>query len=392
MRDDKFWEGLNPLFFPLELISPKCDLELLLAKTMSLINQYKIKFNGRLMSLDAFRGMTIASMILVNNPGSWDHTYHQLRHSDWNGCTFTDLIFPFFLFIAGVSMWFSFKKYSSHKRQDLWKKILKRSVLIFAIGLFISWFPFYDKTIENLRFIGVLQRIAVSFIIASVVCVLFSRKWIAIIAALILLGYWWLVVASGIYDPFTKDEVFSRGIDFVSYLSTPASAVPIMIGYLVGSVVDRPKNSVAQILKLFGTGIILVFAGVLWSIKFPIIKSLLWSSSYVIYTTGFGIIVFSLCLLLIENTRLRNWFFPFMIFGLNPLFLYALSILLDKLTWMIKIKDHETFISLHEWIHRILLEPWAGNYLGSLLYAIIFVGIHWIIAEWLFKKDVYIKV
>lgn len=288
-------------------------------------------------------------------------------------------------------MWFSFKSMGSNDRWTIIKKILKRASLIFLIGLFISWFPFFNKTIDNLRFVGVLQRIAVSYVIASLVCIYFKRIWIAILASLILLGYWWLVMASGLFEPFEKDVVFSRGIDFIAFSSSPSSAVLIMIGFLVGSFIDRSLFKYSHFLMLIGVGAILILIGVLWSFKFPIIKSLLWSSSYVIYTAGIGIIVFALCLLIIEKFGLKSWFFPFVLFGLNPLFLYVLSILVDKLTWIIKIGNGESLISLHEWIQMNVFEPLAGGINGSLLYAIIFVLIHWLIAYWLFKKKIYIK-
>ncbi len=331
-------------------------------------------------------------MILVNNPGSWDHVYSQLLHAEWIGFTLTDLIFPLFLFIAGVAMWFSFQKVERGDCPALLTKILQRTGLIFLIGLFISWFPFYDQTLDSLHFVGVLQRIAVSYLIASVVCISFGRIWVAATAALLLLGYWGLVVSSGADDPYAKDVVFSSGIDFVSFRSCLSSAVLIMIGFLVGSSVDRPRYSPTFFLGLIGIGVAMMLLGKLWALEFPIIKSLLWSSSYVVYSAGIAIALFTLCLWIIESAGVRSWISPFVLFGLNPLFLYSLSILLDKLTWMFKLGDEESTISLHEWIHQSLFQPVAGNINGSLLYAVSFVAIHWVVAYWLAKKRIYIKV
>jgi hypothetical protein len=148
------------------------------------------------------------------------------------GCTFTDLIFPFFLFIAGVAMWFSFRNVVRDDRWTLLRKILRRAGLIFLVGLFISWFPFYDQTLEKLHWLGVLQRISVSYVIASLICISCGRKWVAAAAALLLLGYWGLIAISGGDEPFARDVVFDRGIDFVAFRSCLTSAVPIMIGYL----------------------------------------------------------------------------------------------------------------------------------------------------------------
>ena len=347
---------------------------------------------GRLKTLDTFRGLAIAAMILVNDPGSWDHVYPQLLHAEWVGWTFTDLIFPCFLFIAGVAMWFSFKSHSGKNKWDLWRKTLSRATLIFLVGLFISWFPFYHLSLDNLHFMHVLQRIAVSYLIASIICLLFGRKMIAALATVMLLGYWLLIVQIGAGDPYSKDVVFSQSIDLISLRSCIASAVPIMIGYLVGSYVDRPKYDLIAILTLLGIGVAMTLAGKLWSLELPIIKSLLWSSSYVVFAVGISIIAFSVCLWIIEKHKVKFWTIPFVHIGLNPLFIYALSIILDKLTWMIKVTYSDTSVSLHEWIHTSIFRPWAGDINGSLLYAICFLVIHWLIAYGLFKKRIFIKV
>jgi predicted acyltransferase len=347
---------------------------------------------GRLMTLDAFRGMTIAAMILVNSPGSWDHVYPQLLHAEWVGCTFTDLIFPFFLFIAGVAMWFSFRNVVRDDRWTLLRKILRRAGLIFLVGLFISWFPFYDQTLEKLHWLGVLQRISVSYVIASLICISCGRKWVAAAAALLLLGYWGLIAISGGDEPFARDVVFDRGIDFVAFRSCLTSAVPIMIGYLLGSFIDRPRYDLKLFSSLISVGLVLILLGRIWALEFPIIKSLLWSSSYVIYTVGIGIVLFTLCLWIIEKAQIRFWAFPFVLFGLNPLFLYALSIILDKLTWMISVGKDESAISLHEWIYRSLFQPMAGDINGSLIFAVSFVVMMWLIAWWLYRKNIFIKV
>lgn len=347
---------------------------------------------GRLITLDAFRGLAIAAMMLVNDPGSWDHVYPQLLHAKWIGWTFTDLIFPCFLFIVGVAMWFSFRSHSSKNHWVLWRKTMLRAALIFLVGLFISWFPFYDLSLDNLHFVGVLQRIAVSYVIASILCISFGHKMIAALATIMLLGYWLLIVQISGGDAYLKDVFFSQGIDVVSFRSCIASAVPIMIGYLVGSYIDRPKLDLTTILTLVGIGIAMTLIGIMWSFELPIIKSLVWSSSYVVFTVGISIIAFGVCLWIIETKNLKTWAIPFVHIGLNPLFLYALSIILDKLTWMIKVTYAGTSVSLHEWAYESLFRPWAGNLNGSLMYAVCFVVIHWLIAYGLFRKRIFIKV
>ena len=178
----------------------------------------------RLIALDAFRGMTIAAMILVNTPGSWDHVYPQLRHAKWVGSTFTDLIFPFFLFIAGVAMWFSYKKARSENHLVILKKALIRAALIFLVGIFISWFPFYTLSLDSLQFAGVLQRIAVSYVIASLICIHLSRQWVVAAAVMLLVGYWAIIMLSGGGEPISREVVFSDSIDVVSLRSCMSSA------------------------------------------------------------------------------------------------------------------------------------------------------------------------
>lgn len=349
---------------------------------------------GRLMTLDAFRGMTIAAMILVNDPGSWDHVYAQLLHAEWVGPTFTDLIFPFFLFIAGVAMWFSFKRRAPRDSpRVLWKKILLRASLIFLVGLFISWFPFFDidQSMGHIRFTGVLQRIAVSYVIAAVICISVGRRAIVTLAVLLLLAYWALLTLDGGADPYSFETVYRHGIDFIAFRSSLSSAVPIMVGFLVGSYIDRPVYDRRVFVTLIGIGISMVVVGKVWSFELPMIKLVVWTSSYVVYTVGIGIIVFCLCLWIIEVAGKRSWAIPFVMFGLNPLFLYAVSIVLDKLTWVIKVGAGDTQIALHEWIYRSLFAP-LGSINGSLLYAVCFVLLHWLIAYGMYRRHIFIKV
>jgi predicted acyltransferase len=347
---------------------------------------------GRLLALDAFRGMTIVAMILVNTPGSWDHVYPSLLHASWVGFTFTDLIFPLFLFIAGVAMWLSLGKAENQNRSDLMKRSLKRSVLIFLVGIFISWFPFYNLSLESLHFAGVLQRIAVSYLLASLICINLNRGWVAGAALILLFGYWALVNLIGGVDPYSRDVVFERGIDNVTLVSCMSSAVPIMIGYLVGSTIERTAFGPAYFSKLIGIGFAMTLLGRLWALEFPIIKSVFWTSSYVVYSVGIGIILFSITLWIIEYKGFKRWAYPFVMFGLNPLFLYALSMVLDTLTWIIKIGPEVPPISIHEWIYRSLFQPLAGDVNGSLLYAVSYVLVFLLIAYGLFRKGIFIKV
>jgi len=332
--------------------------------------------------------MTIVAMILVNTPGSWDHVYPQLLHAEWVGPTFTDLIFPFFLFIAGVAMWFSFGKVDASDTTTPTSKILRRVALIFLVGLFISWFPFYDLNLDSLMFAGVLQRIAISYLIASAVCLPLRPAQISVVTLLLLLAHWAATVLSGADNPYSREVVLARGIDYVTFTSSISSATLIMVGYLVGNYMDRPRYDPAMYITLVVVGIGMMLLGIVWSTEFPIIKSVLWSSSYVVFTGGFAIVIFTLCHFVIDRVGISSWAVPFVWFGVNPLFLYVLSILLDKVTWMIRIDGGP----MHTWIYESIFRPLAEDVDASLMYAICFVTIHCIVAWWLFRKRVFIKI
>jgi predicted acyltransferase len=346
----------------------------------------------RHIALDFFRGITIAAMILVNTPGSWDHVYAPLLHSPWEGWTLTDLIFPFFLFIVGVSMWFSFKKYPSGLNIRSISKIIKRSLLIFLIGLFLTWFPFYDLNLENLRFVGVLQRIAVSYLFASVICIGAPRRWIPFISLSFLLAYWgWIYLVAGSED-YAKEYVFQQGIDHVSFRSCLSSSVAIMLGYLAGDFVDQTRSRTRKLFALVAAGSAMTVIGLLWGELFPIIKSVLWTSSYLMFSVGIATVTFAACLWIFEDEPMKKWATPFVVFGRNPLFIYALSILVDEMTWLIQVGTGEQAISLHEWLYNQLFRDLGGLKNGSLLYAICFVALNWLIAYWMYQKGKFIKV
>lgn len=273
----------------------------------------------------------------------------------------------------------------------MWKKLLLTASLIFLVGLFISWYPFYHLTADNLHFAGVLQRIAVSYVIAAAICVPFRRGWIAAAASLILLECWALIASSGGSAPYTKEVAFDHGINYVAYRSCLSSAVLIIIGFLEGSLAGRPRYSAVDLPVLTGIGLAMVLLGKLWLFEFPIIKSLLWSSSHVLFTAGIATLMFTLCLWVIEMSGFRSWAFPFVLFGLNPVILYAVSILLDKLTWINSISGEGTSISLHDWLYQSYFQPLAADVNASLLYAVTFVVIHWIIAYWWFRRRIFIK-
>ena len=365
--------------------------------------------SNRLVALDAFRGLTIAGMILVNTPGNWKYVYPPLRHARWEGCTPTDLVFPFFLFIVGTAMWYSFKKFDHSASPAVWKKILKRAALIFAIGLALNAFPFYDQPLSEWRIMGVLQRIAVAFLFGAAICVTVPLRRIPLVTAMILLGYWALLAFTGGPDPYGLENNIARTIDLAIFgenhvyhgfgipfdpegliSSIPATGT-VLIGFLIGSYIDTSSLKPPAIRNLLGIGVTLTVAGILWGQVFPIIKAL-WSSSYVLYTAGIATIVLTVFLWLIDIRNYRTWAKPLVVFGINPLFLYSLSVVLIKILDRITVSSGSGSISLRQWLFEEVFAGLAGNMNGSLLFAISYVLIHWAIAYWLYRKDIYIKV
>ncbi|MEP6711612.1 MAG: DUF5009 domain-containing protein, partial [Ferruginibacter sp.] len=250
----------------------------------------------RFYSLDVFRGATVALMILVNNPGSWGHIFAPLDHAEWHGCTPTDLVFPFFLFAVGNAMAFVMPRLEVGGNRIFWKKIIKRTMLIFLIGLFLNWFPFikYDdagklvvKPFETLRIFGVLQRIAVAYFFASVIIYFFKVRGSFVIGAFILLAYWFLCVAANPADPFSIHGWFGTGVDIkllgenhmyhgegIAFdpegtMSIFGSIVQVILGYLVGQYILAKGKTHEMLNGLFVTGCVLVMAGFFWDMSFP---------------------------------------------------------------------------------------------------------------------------
>lgn len=369
-----------------------------------------MKTTQRYLALDVLRGMTVALMILVNNPGSWGHIYAPLKHAAWHGCTPTDLVFPFFLFVVGVSMFFSFSKYGNTLNKDSLLKIGKRTVLIFAIGLFLNSFPQWTADFSILRIMGVLQRIALAYGIGAVIVLASPRKYLPYIGGAILLLYWGLLYSLGGTDPFSlKGNVtpvidaavlgtthlykgFGIPFDPEGLFSTIPAIVTVIIGYLIGSVVkETEKKRVPKTLILFGGAAIV--AGLIWGLGFPINKPI-WTSSYVLYTAGWACLLLSLLIWIIDLKGFSKWTSFFVVFGMNPLFIFALSGLWARILGrMIRIAGPDgELISGSTWLYNQVFVSVAGELNGSLLYAISHVLVFWLIGYVLYKKKIFIKV
>ena len=366
--------------------------------------------NQRYIALDVLRGMTVAFMILVNNPGSWSHIYAPLEHAAWQGCTPTDLVFPFFLFVVGASMFFSFSKYGSHLNKGSLLKIGKRTLLIFAIGLFLNSFPQWSQDFSRLRIMGVLQRIALAYGFSALIALSVPRKYLPYLGGIILLAYWGLVVYAGGMNPYSLAENPANPLDIallgVNHLykgfgipfdpegifSTLPAVVTVLIGYLTGAVIKETEKIKVPV-KLAVFGIIAVVAGWLWGLYFPICKAI-WSSSYVLYTAGWASLLLGFLIWLIDLKGYSGWSTFFVVFGVNPLFIFAFSGLWARfLGRMIHLAGTDgKVVSGSTWLYNNIFVPVGGDLNGSLLYAIFHVLLFWLLGFVLFKKKIFIKV
>jgi predicted acyltransferase len=369
---------------------------------------FMVKGTDRLASLDIFRGLTIAFMIIVNTPGSWEYVYPPLRHSAWNGCTPTDLVFPFFLFIVGVSMWYSLKKYGHEISVGSIFRILRRVAAIFAVGLFLSIFPNFGMDYSNLRIMGVLQRIALAYGIAAILCLTVRRDYLWIVLAVILMIYWLLLALFGGTEPFGLEGSLVRKLDIAllgeshlykgfgipfdpeGLLSTIPSVATVIIGFYTGEILGKEEISGKTVIKIILLGVASIGLGLLWSVFFPINKPL-WTSSYVLYTGGIAMICLAFIYLLADVWKFRIWGKPLMIFGTNALVSYFFAGIWSALLWLIQIPQGSETISLYAWIYEKLCVPVAGNLGGSLMFAVIQVVIVWVFALILYKRKVMIK-
>ena len=383
--------------------------------------------NQRFYSLDVFRGATVALMILVNNPGTWAHIFPPLEHASWHGLTPTDLVFPFFLFAVGHAMAFVMPKLEAAGKSRFWFKIIKRSLLIFFIGVFLNGFPFikYDEAghfvarpLANLRIFGVLQRIAVAYFFASVIIHFFKVRGSFVMGAFILLGYWFLCVAANPSDPFSLQGWFGTNLDKAllgeshmyhgegvafdpeGLMSSFAPIVQVILGYLAGNYILQKGKTPEMLNGLFVAGVVLIFTGLCWNMVFPINKKI-WTSSYTVYTTGLAIITLSVMIYLIEfKGRKGCWTHFFDVFGKNALFIYAMSALIPNILWLIRIRngvDHENkpiYRNALNWFYENLCKPIIPSdpRIGSLIYALCFIAMMWFFAWLLHRKKIYIKV
>lgn len=374
----------------------------------------------RYVSLDVLRGLTVAFMIIVNNPGSWSHIFSPLKHAAWDGCTPCDLVFPFFMFCVGTSMAFAFAKYQSLTWQAA-GKVLKRGVLLYLVGLLLTAFPFYPTEMdpnltfgenwvdwaENKRLVGVLPRIAMCYVVGSLL-ILWLRKPVRLIGSALLLAVLHvglLLAFAGPEGAFSLEGNFAGKVDIAVFgeshiyhgfgipfdpeglLGVLTGTCTIIIGYLVGmmirssakrysdtgSVQDAPVGVSARLFSLSAGALLL---GLALSIAVPLNKAL-WSVSYVVYTAGWAMFVLALLMYLIDVKGWEKIFFPFKALGMNALALFVLSGLVMKIIWIYTDWDYTKVFGVSEGM--------------SLLFAVLYLIPHLLIAVFLYKKKIFIK-
>lgn len=387
---------------------------------------------SRLLSLDVLRGITIAGMILVNNPGSWGSVYAPLRHAAWDGLTPTDLVFPFFMFIMGVSMFLSYKKFDFKLSKQTFVKLLRRSVLLFLIGLFLNWLGLFARGLnelrteelalvdkiwqsatnfDNLRILGVLQRLALVSFFGSLTILIFKPKRIPILIGLILVFYWILMAATNSYA-LSEDSliaIIDRAVLGASHLYTEhladgtavsfdpeglLSTLPclahVLIGFMAGKLISETKDNHIRIQKLFILGSVILYLGFIINYGFPINKAI-WSSSFVLVTCGLASLLLALLIWIIDINGHKRWTVFFESFGVNPMFIYVVAGILSVSLGAIGFNYWGEWVSTKSFIYNQWLSPVFGEMLGSLVFAVLFVIINWMIGHILYKRKIYIK-
>ena len=372
--------------------------------------------SSRLMSLDLFRGATIAAMILVNDAGDWSHTYWPLKHADWNGWTPTDLVFPSFLFIVGVAMAFSFRSrlQRGESRGKLLGHVLWRGVALFALGVFLNGFPnHYDPA--HLRIYGVLQRIAICYVLTSVLELWTDWRTQTAIGVVCLATYWALmrhVAVPGYGIPgqdlplldsdrnlvawldrkLLMGHLYEGSRDPEGLLSTIPALATCIAGLLTGKWLRSARSAGAKALGMALAGVVGIAIGRTWHLWFPINKKL-WTSSYVLLAAGIALLCLALCYWMVDvrNYR-RGWTKPFLVLGKNAIAAYVLSEALAAVFYTIRITGGRHPATLQEYLYGHFFAPLGSPANASLMYALAYVLVCWLAMAVLYRKGIFLKI
>lgn len=381
--------------------------------------------SGRLLSLDILRGITIAGMIMVNNPGSWSYIYTPLGHAQWHGLTPTDLVFPFFMFIMGVSTFMSLRKFNFEPTRSAIWKVIRRTILIFLIGLALGWFGQLCRGLasgeslieasnhfDTIRILGVLQRLALAYGFAALIALIFRARHLVWVIVVLLVGYYLLLLFGNGFEMSERNiisvvdrallgtdhmykDLTTEGIriafDPEGTLSTIPSIAHVLIGFLFGGLIMKHKDNHTKVERLLIWGTVLAFSGLLLQYCCPINKKI-WSPTFVLTTTGFAAQLLGLLIWIIDMNQKKKWSRFFHAFGVNPLIVYVFAGVMANLFSNIKFSWQGEIISIKTFLYNILIQPWAGNYFGSLIYALLFLTVCWLFGYILYKRNIYIKI
>jgi predicted acyltransferase len=373
----------------------------------------------RLLALDVFRGATVAGMLLVNDPGSWSHIFPPLEHAAWNGWTPTDLVFPFFLFVVGITTELSRASRRARGADDgaLVRQVLRRGLLIVLFGLLLSWFPFYTwgagvpaagrfvDRLYHIRIPGILQRIGVVYVVAALLTLRTSvRAQVAIIVA-ILAGYWALTANYPMYPPAVTlaaaidrllldwgpygNHLWSGTVtwDPEGFLSTVPAVATAMLGVLAGKWLLTDTQLASKINGLFAVGSMGIVVGLMWNWVFPINKNL-WTSSFVVFTAGVAAVTLATCMWIIDVRGIRWWTPPFVVFGVNPMVAFIGSEAMARLIYSVLTIGSVSVATAG----YNLFSPWLPPRVASLAFAIGFV-LFWLgVLTVLYRRNIIFKV
>jgi predicted acyltransferase len=375
----------------------------------------------RLISLDVFRGIAIAIMILVNMASiAKPHAYPALLHADWHGCTPTDLVSPFFLFIVGAAMTFSLSKYTDSNKPTalIYWRILRRAAILFALGLLLNGFwnqGVWTFDLSTIRIMGVLQRISLTYLLACLAVLNLPRKGLWILAGVLLIGYWLammyvpvpgygagVLTREGNFGAYIdrliipkahlyKGDGFNNLGDPQGLFGTLPAVVSVLAGYFAVDWIRKQTVISCTSIGLALSGIACFLSGWMWDLVFPISKKM-WTSSFVVFSAGWALLLLAACYELIEVRQVRRWGKPFEVMGLNSISVVVASVLLNKILAKTNIGTGENAPSTYDWIYHNLFASWVGALNGSLLFAIATVLLWLAVAYGMYRRHWLLKV
>lgn len=391
--------------------APALSVTIIAEKPAVAVRRPSTSSSARLMSLDVFRGATIAAMILVNNPGNaWP--YPALRHAEWNGWTLADLIFPFFLFMVGVSLVLSFRSrlQRGESKRGMMMHSLHRSALLFVIGVLLN----FSLPLATWRIPGVLQRIALCYLAAAVITLYSGARARMVWVAGLLAGYWALVrfipvPGFGLHGsdiPFLDPDgnivawldrmlipgrLFETTRDPEGLLSTLPAIATVLLGVATGEWLRSARTMARKAGGMGLAGVVLICAGELWGIWFPINKKM-WTSSYVLFTAGAALLCLAFCYWCTDIRRWRAWTKSFLIFGMNAITAYVLSEVLAIVLWRTHVRNGHRLLTTADYLYRVLFSGIQPRPLASLAYSLSFVLICFLPLWWMYQRKIFLKI